>query len=56
MAQVQAFHTDGTDDLTINLSVESANELALFMVEEMDTVAAALVTTDDSIVLRSYTK
>jgi hypothetical protein len=56
MAQVQEFHTDGTDTTTLNLTVASAMTLAQTQVEERDTVAAALVCTDDGIVLRAYTK
>lgn len=56
MAQVQEFHTDGTDATTLNLAFDSAMTLAQTLVEEKDTVAATLVCTDDGIVLRAFTK
>jgi hypothetical protein len=56
MAQVQEFLTDGTDVTTLNLTVDSAMTLAQTQVEERDNVAAALVCTNDGIVLRAYTK
>ena len=56
MAQVQEFHKGGTDVTTLNLSVPAALELASTQVEERDTCLAALVCTDDGIVLRAFTK